>query len=171
MTSKVFLLLLAVLAFDVSWAKLDIFVEPSVSAKPGDKVPLKCILQNVTKPVVLKDLMVQWFTRGKQVAEFDDKIVISKTGLSMSLEAIKTGDATLTIDSFSSENAGNYRCYVYYKSDSTMKQTILSDSSKPKEEDDKLTLCDSTLDKKLDNIINLIAKVDTKLDELKKCPK
>lgn len=116
--------------------------------------------------------MVQWFTRGVQVAEFDDKIT-SKPGLSMSLDAIGKGDVTLTIDSFSPEHAGNYRCYVYYNTDTSMKQIILSDASKPKEEvvDDQLSTCETILDKKLDTIIKWSEKVDAKLDELKKCPK
>lgn len=107
-------------------AKLDVLVEhPTLSAKHGDKVQLKVILQNLPTPLVLKNLMVQWFFRGTQVAEFDDKIT-SKKGLSMSLDAIGKGDVTLTIDSFSPDDAGNYRCYVYYNSDTTMKQIVLS---------------------------------------------
>ncbi|XP_077303594.1 uncharacterized protein LOC143923659 [Lithobates pipiens] len=173
MASRIFLLT-TLLAFHTTWAKLDVLVEhPTVSAKPGDKVQLKCILQNLSKPLVLKDLMVQWFTRGVQVAEFDDKITISKPGLSMSLDAIGKGDLTLTVESFSPDHAGNYRCYVYYNSDTAMKQIVLSDASKPKEEvvDDQLSTCETILDKKLDTIIKWSEKVDAKLEELKKCPK
>ncbi|CAI9537304.1 unnamed protein product [Staurois parvus] len=176
MDSRVFILLATLLAFQAAWAKLDVLVEhPTLSAKPGDKVQLKCVLQNFAQPLVLKNFMVQWFTRGKQVAEFDDTITINKPGFSMSLDAIGKGDATLTIESFTPDDAGNYRCHVYYNSDTNLKQIVLSDSTKPKEEEDNtlstLTTCESILDKKLDIIIKWSEKVDAKLDELKKCPK
>ncbi|KAM5151952.1 uncharacterized protein ACMZJ9_010233 [Mantella aurantiaca] len=172
MTSRVYLLLAALLAFDATWAKLDVLVEPStLTAKAGDKVQLKCILQNLTKPLVLKSYMVQWFKRGVQVAEYDDKIIINKPGLSMSLEAIQKGDATLTIESFSAEYAGSYRCYVYYNTDTEMKQIDLSDVAAPKEVDVPLSTCETILEKKLDTIIKWSEQVNTKLEELKKCPK
>ncbi|KAM4026323.1 uncharacterized protein ACNLHF_026586 [Anomaloglossus baeobatrachus] len=120
-----FILLSVLLGAGVSHAKLELSVDPDIVAKVGDTVKLKCVLQGVVGPLELKSLMVQWFTRGKQVAEFDDKINIDKPGMSMSLEGLMKGDATLTIQSFTAEDAGSYRCNFYYKSDHTMKQIVL----------------------------------------------
>ncbi|KAG8535562.1 hypothetical protein GDO81_028266, partial [Engystomops pustulosus] len=124
MSPTVFILLSLLLG--VSHALLKVHVEPNVVAAPGATVQLKCLLQEVKDPLDLKDLMILWFTRGIQVAEFDKTITIDKPGMSMSLEALKKGDATLTIQSFSPEHAGNYRCHVFYKSENTMRQTVLS---------------------------------------------
>ncbi|XP_075035121.1 obscurin-like [Mixophyes fleayi] len=175
MACHVFLLLSLVLAFHASQAKLEVDAEPrKIVAKPGEKVQLKCLLTGIKQPFNMKDFMIQWYTRGKQVAEYDNKIIIDKPGLSMSLEALQKGDATLTIDSVTEEHSGNFRCYVYYAADHIMKQVelLVEDPSKPKVEVEEsfLTTCDSILDKKLDKVIDWFTKVDGKLDEVnRKC--
>ncbi|XP_073403408.1 uncharacterized protein [Dendrobates tinctorius] len=163
-----FILLSVLLGAGVSYAVLDVAVDSNIVANIGDTVKLKCVLQGVEGLVDIKKLMVQWYTRGKQIAEFDDKIQIAKTGLSMSLEGLMKGDATLTIQSFTAEDAGNYRCYFYYKSDHIMKQTVLSANvtSTQSESDVELSTCDTVLDKKLDKIIDWISKVESKLVEV-----
>ncbi|XP_069591024.1 uncharacterized protein [Ranitomeya imitator] len=163
-----FILLSVLLGAGVSYAVLEISVDSNIVANIGDTVKLKCVLQGLEGPVDLKKLMVQWYTRGKQIAEFDDKIQISKTGLSMSLEGLMKGDATLTIQSFTAEDAGNYRCYFYYKSDHTMKQTVLSAIGAPTQSvsDVELSTCETVLDKKLDKIIDWISKVESKLADV-----
>ncbi|KAG9463468.1 hypothetical protein GDO78_021679, partial [Eleutherodactylus coqui] len=150
-------------------AVLDVSVEPDIVAKPGDTVKLKCALQGI-KDLDLKKLMIQWYTKGKLVAEYDNKINIEKTGLSMSLDALKTGDATLTIQSFTTDQAGKYRCYVTYKAEDTVKQISLSstESVAQVEKEVDLTTCETILDKKLDKVIDLISKVEGKLVEVTK---
>ncbi|KAM4697690.1 uncharacterized protein WCC33_013284 [Rhinophrynus dorsalis] len=146
-------------------AKLEVITDASpVVVKVGDTVHLKCILKLEKQQVDLKQLMVQWFTRGKQVAEFDHKIVIDKPGLSLSMDALQKGDATLTIASASAEHTGNYRCYVYYASDVSMKQIVLEvdDPSKPKEED----LGEISPSIHTDKILESLRKLDGKMDEL-----
>lgn len=172
MAAPIVFLLSLLLAFDASKAQLNIIVDPGpVVAKPGETVELKCLLNLEQQVVDPKKLMVQWFTRGTQVAEFDRKVTIDKPGLSLSEEALKKGDATLTIKSVKEENSGNYRCYVYYASAFAMKQVILKvdDPSKPKEEEVEL-LTDSQLYKQ---ILDWMGKLDGKLNELlaeaKKC--
>ncbi|KAG9460998.1 hypothetical protein GDO78_018458 [Eleutherodactylus coqui] len=88
----------------------------------------------------------------------------------MSLDALKTGDATLTIQPFTTDQAGNYRCYVYYKSEHMMKQTVLSstESVAQVEKEVDLSTCETVLDKKLDKVIEWISKVEGKLEEVTK---
>ncbi|XP_071975700.1 uncharacterized protein [Engystomops pustulosus] len=168
MSPTVFILLPLLLG--VSHALLKVHVEPNVVAAPGATVQLKCLLQEVKDPLDLKDLMILWFTRGIQVAEFDKTITIDKPGMSMSLEALKKGDATLTIQSFSPEHAGNYRCHVFYKSENTMRQTVLSSNvavtPDPQEGDVALSTCETVLDKKLDKVVDWISKVEGRLAEV-----
>ncbi|MEE6521698.1 hypothetical protein FKM82_019991 [Ascaphus truei] len=171
MAHKVFILLCLFLAFDASHAKLEVITDTStVVVKPGEAVHLKCLLKVEKLPMDMKNFMVQWFTRGKQVAEYDNKITIDKPGLSMSEEALKKGDATLTIASVTAEHAGNYRCYVYYASGSSMKQTVLevNDPTKPKEEDADLpfVLSETNLYKKVDAVLDKVGVIHTKLDLL-----
>ncbi|OCT58303.1 uncharacterized protein LOC108704227 [Xenopus laevis] len=171
MAAPIIFLLCLLLAFDASEALLYVTVDPSLLVvKPGDTVQLKCLLK-LEKQVEPSKLMVQWFTRGVQVAEYDRKVTIDKPGLSLSEEALKKGDATLTISSVKEENAGNYRCYVYYGSEFTMKQIVLKveDPNKPKQEEEEI-LTDGQVYKK---IFDWMGKLDGKVDELltdtKKC--
>ncbi|KAM9305750.1 programmed cell death 1 ligand 1-like [Gastrophryne carolinensis] len=174
MASRVFFLFSVLLVLDITQAKLEILAEPStIVANPGDKVDLKCVIQNIKGQIDLKNLVIQWFTRGKDVAEFDNTITIKKEGLSMSLDAIKKGDGTLTIASFKPEDAGYYRCYVTYGLEDGRKQITLTSSVPPKadEEKEELTTCETILDKKLDKVISMLGAFDTKLDGLSKgCP-
>ncbi|KAM4631689.1 uncharacterized protein O3C94_018295 [Discoglossus pictus] len=176
MGHTVFLILYIFLYFDASQAKLELITDPSpVSVKAGETVHLKCILKVSKLPVDLSDLMVQWYTRGKQMAEYDTKLVIDKPGLSMSIDALKKGDATLTISNVTHENSGNYRCYFFYNSDHSRKETVLfvDDPNKPKEEDLPLNIAHKVLTEKLDKISEGFNKLDMKVDELireaKKC--
>lgn len=156
------------LGVGVVYAVLEVSVEPNVVANPGQTVHLKCILQGIKEPLDMKTLMIQWYTRGKQIAEYDEKIQVERPEMSLSLEALKKGDATLTIQSFTAEHAGNYRCYVYYKSDHIMKQIVLSSNETvaQTESDLELSTCETVLDKKLDKVIDWISKVEGKLAEV-----
>ncbi|CAH2308122.1 V-set domain-containing T-cell activation inhibitor 1-like [Pelobates cultripes] len=175
MAQPLFILVGLLLAFGFSQAKLDVIADTEpVIVKPGEKVQLKCILQIDAKQLQVKDFMIQWFTKGRQVAEFDTKITIDKPGLSLSEEALKKGDGTLTIASATVEDSGNYRCYLTYKSDLSIKSLVLKvdDPNKPKE-DESFEFSDTVLTKKVDKVIDWFGKFDAKMDELlketKKC--
>ncbi|KAM3917798.1 uncharacterized protein RB166_016719 [Leptodactylus fuscus] len=170
MAPTALVLLSVLLGAGVTHAILEVSVEPKIVANPGQKVQLKCVLQGLKDVLDPKDIMVLWFRRGKQIAEFDRKINIEIPGLSMSLDALKKGDGTLTIESFTTEHAGNYRCHVYYKTEHMMKETVLSanvtSTDKEADADAVLSSCETVLDKKLDKVIDWISKVEGKLSEV-----
>ncbi|KAM8962464.1 programmed cell death 1 ligand 1-like [Pelodytes ibericus] len=169
MAQSLFILVAFLLASEFSQANLDVDIAPSpVVVKVGEKVQLKCILNLGKEKVNLQDLVVQWFTRGVQVAEFDKNITIDKPGLSMSEKALEKGDATLTIDSAKEDNSGNYRCYITYGQGFRFKQIVLKveDPNKPKEEDESASDCADFLSAKIDKVIGWFGKLDAKIEEL-----
>ncbi|XP_053551204.1 uncharacterized protein LOC128642458 [Bombina bombina] len=176
MGRQLFLILTITLALGASQAKLELNTDPSpVVVKAGETVNLKCLLKVEKMPLDMKRLMVQWYNRGKLVAEYDEKLTINKPEVSMSIDALTKGDATLTITKPTHEHSGNYRCYVYYATDQVMKQITLQvdDPNKPKEEDIDLGISDTIIKSKVDKIIDLFSTFDRKLDVLirdsKKC--
>ncbi|XP_053550890.1 natural cytotoxicity triggering receptor 3 ligand 1 [Bombina bombina] len=172
---QVLLVLSFALTFGGSQAKIEVVTDPSpVVVNAGEKVNLKCLLKLEKEPVNLKDLTVQWFHRGKQVAEYDNVLTLDKPGVSLSLESLKKGDATLTISNVTHEHEGNYRCYIDYKSE-YKRNTIevqVHDKNKPKE-DLLLTSEDKHLNEQLKKILDWFEQFNGKLDvlatELKKC--
>lgn len=133
---SVFLLFLAIATV---CAKIEVTTGPAtVTVKPGEHVLLNCILKVDKQYIDLKQLMVQWFHRGKQIAEFDNIITIDRPGVSLSIDELMRGNASLLISSTKAEHSGNYRCYVYYQSEFRMKQIVLAvqESSPGKEEEE-----------------------------------
>ncbi|KAM4631688.1 butyrophilin subfamily 2 member A2-like [Discoglossus pictus] len=171
-----FLILSIFLAFEASQAKLEVITDPApVVAKVGENVHLKCIMKVCKEPLDLKKMMVQWYNRGQQVVEYDNKLTINKPEYSLSLDALKKGDASLTITKVTAEHNGKYRCYLDYGSESSIKEVILQvdDPNKPKEEEVDLIPAEDTLTKKVDLVVQFFTSFNVKLDELmremKKC--
>ncbi|KAJ1125100.1 hypothetical protein NDU88_003538 [Pleurodeles waltl] len=130
---------LLLLTIGTAYAKIEVTTVPSsVTVKPGEDVLLNCFLKVDTDYIDLKQLMVQWFHRGKQIAEFDNTITIDKPGVSLSVDELMKGNVSLLISSTKVEDSGNYRCYVYYQSAFRMKQIVLAvqESGQGKEEEE-----------------------------------
>ncbi|XP_078508412.1 uncharacterized protein LOC144768533 [Lissotriton helveticus] len=130
--------LLLLLAIATACAKIEVTTRPSVNVNAGEEVLLNCILKVDKQPIDLKQLMVQWFHRGKQIAEFDNTVIIDRQGVSLFANELKNGNASLLISKAKVEDSGNYRCYVYYQSEFRMKQIVLAvqESGHGKEEEE-----------------------------------
>nr|XP_033803065.1 uncharacterized protein LOC117361603 [Geotrypetes seraphini] len=110
----------------VSLSKLQVIVSESpVKAKVGDDVLLKCQLVVDQPPVDVSQLMIQWFHRGGMILEYDENLNIRDSYATMSLEELQNGNASLILPNIKPNRAGNYRCYVYYTTGSSMKEIVL----------------------------------------------
>ncbi|XP_067401853.1 tapasin-related protein-like [Emydura macquarii macquarii] len=142
-----------------------------VQAKVGDDVVLKCQFSVAQPPVDLSQLVVQWFHRGGQLVEFDNVVSGSRPGANLSLEGLRSGNATLYLSKVTPESSGNYRCYVTYAPDIRIKQVVLQveDPSKPPEEEPKAMSPDTCAPdplvlKKLDQVLSILEQISRKPD-------
>ncbi|XP_069508273.1 programmed cell death 1 ligand 1-like [Ambystoma mexicanum] len=115
------------LAIRTVCTKIDVTAVPSaVTVKPGEDVLLSCILTVENQQIDMKQLMVQWFHRGKQIAEYDNTVTVERPEYSLSAKELMKGNVSLFISKVKVEDSGNYRCYVYYQHDFRIKQIVLA---------------------------------------------
>ncbi|XP_062994023.1 V-set domain-containing T-cell activation inhibitor 1-like isoform X2 [Elgaria multicarinata webbii] len=106
--------------------KLKVKADPTlVKAAVGDDVLLECVFSFDGAPMDLSHLMIQWFRQGKQLAEFDNVVTVSRHGVNMSQEEVAKGNASLLLSRVGVENAGNYRCYITYSSEVHIREVTL----------------------------------------------
>lgn len=96
-----------------------------VKALVGDDVLLKCTFAVDGETVNLSRIMVQWFHRGKLLAEFDNMRSVTQQSVSLSQEGLLTGNASLLISQVNPGNAGSYRCYVTYLPEMQIREVTL----------------------------------------------
>ncbi|XP_062994022.1 V-set domain-containing T-cell activation inhibitor 1-like isoform X1 [Elgaria multicarinata webbii] len=154
--------------------KLKVKADPTlVKAAVGDDVLLECVFSFDGAPMDLSHLMIQWFRQGKQLAEFDNVVTVSRHGVNMSQEEVAKGNASLLLSRVGVENAGNYRCYITYSSEVHIREVTLQvvDPSQKSEEDledsfsSSLCLGRSEVMGKLAEITKALEQVEAKLQE------
>ncbi|XP_053121084.1 CD276 antigen-like [Hemicordylus capensis] len=139
-----------------------------VKASVGDDVLLKCTftIDDGAAAADLSRLTVLWFHRGKQLAEFDNGVTVSKQGISLSQEELATGNASLLISKVATADSGKYRCYTVYMPEILIREVTLQveDPSQPSEEDREDSLGYSDVLKELQQILRALEQLEAKLD-------
>nr|XP_033801673.1 V-set domain-containing T-cell activation inhibitor 1-like [Geotrypetes seraphini] len=158
----------------VSLSELQVTVSESpVKANVGDNLLLTCHLGVDQPPVDMSRLMIQWYHRGNLLAEYDNKLDIQDPKVHMSKEELQKGNASLLLSNIKANQAGSYRCYVYYAADTRMKEIVLEVADPTKvqeEEEDEQEICPKGSSplvlNKVDEMISDFYKIHGKLRSL-----
>ncbi|XP_029462943.1 butyrophilin subfamily 2 member A2-like [Rhinatrema bivittatum] len=156
----------------VSLSKLQVTTSASpVEAKVGDEVLLTCLMTVNPPPLDLKQLMIQWFHRGKMLVEYDNELTIQDPDIQVSEEELQKGNFSLFIPNITAQRAGNYRCYIYYTSGTSMKEIVLKveDPSKVEEKEEHDVCPKDSSPEVLKKVDDVLEKLKTLTGEMQKC--
>uniref|UniRef100_H3A3C8 Ig-like domain-containing protein n=1 Tax=Latimeria chalumnae TaxID=7897 RepID=H3A3C8_LATCH len=109
-------------------ARLTITTDLSpVTVQLGSDVVLKCDLTVDTPTPDLQDLIVKWFLNDKVLVEFNDKLTLFSSRVTMSKREIQNGHASLSIPNVTPADEGEYKCdviYTPYKQEKTIRLKV-----------------------------------------------
>ncbi|KAM4023972.1 natural cytotoxicity triggering receptor 3 ligand 1-like, partial [Anomaloglossus baeobatrachus] len=97
----------------------------------GSKAILRCSFTMDRLPLDTKFLAIHWFFMGNQILAYDNTLNVSRPELSMDLQAALMGDASLIISNVKISDKGEYKCWVVYSPESSVKAITLDVQARP----------------------------------------